>query len=134
MGGLRKYRLGLMLALNLGVQATGATAQTADPLYPFATCTGRLSALVEHQWMMSDPGSDASAAVRDSLSALTEAVLAEGQRRQAMEWRLNAKIAAAGLLNRATFVSDSVQAARASQRAAAMIEACRALVLAPNGA
>ncbi len=66
MGGLQKHLFSLTLSLILLCQALVASAQTnpSDPLYLFATCTGRLSAMVEHQWLLSDPGSDETATLR----------------------------------------------------------------------
>jgi hypothetical protein len=131
MGGLRNHLCRLILGLTLVFQAATTSAQSnlSDPLYLFASCTGRLSAMVEHQWLIGDPGSDGTAALRDGMVQLMDAAMAEGQAQQAMAWRLEAKVAAAGLFNRALFSQNPAVAAWSRQRAMTLIEECRALIL-----
>lgn len=135
MGSVRKHLFRLSLGLTLAVQAPGASAQTspADPLYLFATCTGCLSAMVEHQWLLSDPGADETATLRADMLQLMDAAMARGRAQQAMAWRLEAKVAAAGLLTRATFGQDPATSAWSKRRALALIEECRALILQNGG-
>lgn len=136
MGGLRNHLCRLILGLTLVFQAATTSAQTnpSDPLYRFATCTGRLSAMVEHQWLMSDPKSDATAALRDDMVQLMDAAMADGQAQQAMAWRLEAKVAAAALLRRAAFGQDPALARWSQRRAVELVDGCRAIILAGGGA
>lgn len=57
------------------------------------------------------------------------ALLAAWQAQQAMAWRLEAKVAATALLNRAMFSHDPAVAAWSRQRALTLIEECRGLIL-----
>lgn len=112
-----------LAALTVGFVA-GSPA-TADPLLrDFSTCAGRLSALVEHQWLVDGPASESTARQRDAMLALVEAVLPPDQAPRAMQWRIEAKAAQAALLTRASFAQDRVAADRADH----LVQECMALV------
>lgn len=130
MGSLRKYLSRLFPGLILLLQTTAPFAQTTptDPLYLFATCTGRLSALIEHQWLLSDPGSGQTDHLRQSMIDLMEAAQPAHPGPQAMAWRLEAKVAAAALLQRATFGTTPAHQAMAQRQINALIAGCRALL------
>jgi hypothetical protein len=109
----------------LAVGFAGCGPASADPLLrEFSICAGRFSALVEHQWMVDGPASDASAGTRDSLLALVEAVHDPGMEATAMGWRIEAKVAQKALLQRAHFAKDGV----AEKRAAELLQVCAALI------
>lgn len=98
----------------------------------FATCAGRLSALMEHQWLHDGPASEGTRALRDAFVDLTDAAgaaaVAEGlAAHQAMAWRVEAKAAAAGLLAQAAFGPPDRRAG-AERMAAARIAECRGLL------
>ena len=112
-----------LAALAVGLVAHSPA--TADPLLrEFSVCAGRYSALVEHQWLMDGPASEASAGKRDSLLALIEAVEGPGQHEAALSWRINAKVAQKALLQRAYFGRDAV----AKKRSAQLLQACADLI------
>ena len=97
----------------------------ADPLLrEFAICTGRYSALVEHQWLVDGPASEVSARQRDNLWALAEAVVGPGQAATAMNWRIEAKVAQKALLDRAWFAADRA----AERRSAQLLQGCADLI------
>ena len=122
MGGLRT--LLLWFALVLPVSA-GPGALPTDPLTHFATCTGRLSALVEHQWRTDGPASEDTARQRDAMADLLAAVTPPDAAIPAMALRLEAKAAHAALLAQAHRSGD-----RAAQvQALRLIEPCRAMLL-----
>ena len=127
MGSLRNQRCRLIAGLIALAQTMPAAAQTlsADPLYLFATCTGRFSALIEHQWLVSDPASDQTARLRSAMIDLVEAASPAGPAPQVMQWRLEAKVATAGLLQRAHFGPTPQQKALANRQIAALIGTCR---------
>ncbi|NBZ87713.1 hypothetical protein [Stagnihabitans tardus] len=72
-----------------------------DELRTFATCTGRLSALMEHQWLMQDPAADLTKRQRDAFADLVQAVALDPAR--AMSMRIEAKAATAAALQAADF-------------------------------
>ena len=109
----------------MAVGFAGGGPASADPLLrEFAVCAGRFSALVEHQWLVDGPASDASAGMRDSLLELVEAVEGPGMAATVMGWRIEAKVAQKALLQRAYLAKDAV----AERRAAELLQACAALI------
>ena len=134
MGGLRTILLpALLCALAAPVAAQADTDIPDNPLYYFATCAGRMSALMEHQWLVDGPASDITkarrAAVLDVLASLTP----PGSEVQVMAWRVEAKAAHAALL-RQTLPQTSLPArhgptpaqTRAAKRAATLLRQCEA--------
>jgi hypothetical protein len=109
----------------MAVGLAGCGPALADPLLrEFAICAGRYSAMVEHQWLVDGPSSDASAGTRDSLLALVEAVEEPGMSATVMGWRIEAKVAQKALLQRAHFAKDRVAEARAAE----LLQSCAALI------
>lgn len=107
----------------------GATGLAAAPLdRRFAACTGRLSALMEHQWLLSDPAADVTRARRDAMAGLLEAAMAPGDGPQLRALRIQAKYAQSVLLTRATFNRNPADARWAARRAQAEIAGCAALL------
>ncbi|MCU0909031.1 MAG: hypothetical protein MUF73_16695 [Rhodobacteraceae bacterium] len=128
---------GILLAL-LASFASPARAGDGLPDAPrdllrlFATCTGRLSALMEHQRLFDGPGSEVTARLRDDLADLAGALagaVPDLPDHQAMAWRVEAKAAAAGLFAQGAF-GQADRRAQAQEMAAARVAECRALL--PN--
>ena len=113
----------LLTAMAVGFAGCGPAS--ADPLLrEFSICAGRYSALVEHQWTVDGPASDASARTRDSLLALVDAVEEPGMGAAVMAWRIEAKVAQKALLQRAHFAKDAVAEARAAE----LLQVCADLI------
>lgn len=112
MGALRTLACTLSLGFALLGAAPAAIAET-DPLRMFAVCAGRLSALMEHQWLTDGPASEETARSRAAMLSLVEAILPPEAAPRALNWRIEAKAAQAALLARATFAADPVAARRA---------------------
>lgn len=111
-----------LAVLTLGMCNAPAAA---DPLLrDFAICTGRYSALVEHQWLVDGPASEQSARVRDALWSLVDALATPEEARAAMGWRIEAKAGQRALLARAWFDGD----AGAKKRSAQLLQACADLI------
>lgn len=94
----------------------------------FASCAGRLSAVMEHQWLMSDPGAKVTEIRRQTMISLLEAVINAGQGREVLNWRIDAKQAQSVLLTRATFNDDPADAHWAHTRAETELAACTGLL------
>lgn len=90
----------------------------ADRLASFATCTGQLSAFMEHQWLMQDPGADATRIQRD---AMAEFLQATGDARKAMGLRVEAKAAMASALQAADLGGHPERKARLLRQIAACL-------------
>ncbi|SLN35146.1 hypothetical protein AQS8620_01195 [Aquimixticola soesokkakensis] len=95
----------------------------------FATCAGRLSAQMDHEWITAPERADATREARGQMIALLQAVMPQGGGADVMALRIDAKVAHGRLLARTRFSSDPAQIRWAMQRAAAEIDACRALLL-----
>lgn len=97
----------------------------------FAICTGRLSALMEHQWMTDGPGSEETALRRAGFASLVEAVLPDSglEGRAVLALRIEAKMAHAMLLQQASFGTDPVRRAWAQSRAVQLIAQCDGMLL-----
>ncbi len=127
MGGLRKFLVAAALA---SAAPAGAASPPLDPLtLDFATCAGRLSALMEHQWLLGDPASDTTEAHRAAMVELLDAVMPLGAEATVLSHRLFAKSAMAKLLARAERDVSSGSRHWARSRAEAEIAACEGLML-----
>lgn len=107
-----------------------APAEASDDLATtFATCTGRLSALMEHQWLMSDAAADATRARRAQMEALLLSVMQPGAGERTLARRIDAKAAMAALLARVDFNDNPADSAWAATRVELQISACDSLLL-----
>ncbi|WP_213546854.1 hypothetical protein [Vannielia litorea] len=116
----------MALAGLLAVLSTPARAEPLDMV--FAACTGRFSALMEHQWLIPTPEVDTTTRRRAAMISLLEAVMPAGRGREVLARRIEAKHAQAVLLTRATFNDDAEDAQWAATRAEAEIASCAALL------
>jgi hypothetical protein len=133
MGGLRTT-LGVLLLAGSPAFAGGVPLSPSQRLEVFATCAGRLSALVEHQWLVDPAASDATAAQRDGFGDLVDAVLPDAlawgvPQPMAMHWRVSPKAAQRELLTLASFGTDPGRAARARELAAARLAECDGVLI-----
>lgn len=121
MDGLRAFAC---LALPLLAQPVAAEDAA---LRLFATCTGRLSAMMEHQWLTDGPASEATQRARDAMEGLVQAATPAGEEARVMGWRVEAKVAQKALLARAAFGGSGRDVAE--KRAEALLADCRGLLL-----
>lgn len=102
MGRLRNIVFGLCWAFSVPVLSLHAQSlPSTDLMRLFATCTGRLSAMMEYQWLVQDPGASDTEARRDAMAELLAAAMPVDGAARAMDLRLQAKAAEAQLLLRA---------------------------------
>lgn len=129
MGGLRNLiratALFCALAAPVAAQAEGDVPD--DPLRFFATCAGRMSALMEHQWIVDGPASDVTKAQRAELLDLVAALTPPGQESRVMGWRVAAKAAHAALLSQARH-GDAAATVRAARQALSLQDQCMAVL------
>lgn len=125
MSGLRKLTLGFGIWLG-----TLGAAGAAEPLFEtFAACAGRFSAELEHAWLMGTQDFTETSHRRTQFVSLVEAATPHDLRRRALEVRIDAKMAHAQVLTRATFSTQPSQQVWAAQRAAASLRHCEDLLL-----
>jgi len=121
--GLETFLAVFMLGV---VPAPGA----ADPLLrEFAVCAGRLSAVMEDQWMFDGPASEQTADELAAVVSLIDASMPTGAGRQVMAWRIDAKVAQRALLHQARFARDTRLVETAAARAEALAANCRSMIL-----
>lgn len=119
-----------VLALVCAGLPTSATADQQDELTRhFARCTGQLSALMEFQWLMSDPAADQTETDRARMIDLLRATMPANTGRETLAMRINAKHAFTGLLTRSHFNDDPDDIAWAQSRIAREVANCRGLLL-----
>lgn len=97
-------------------------------LHLFAGCTGRLSAQMEHHWLMGRPAEEIQAQ-RSAMITLLDAIQPPDQGKHVLQIRIGAKFAHAALLQRATFNEDASDADWAAARAEVELAHCASLVL-----
>ena len=125
MGGIKTYLpIGLIAFLTLTNPAI-VKSDIVNPLYHFASCAGRLSAQMEHEWLLAKNEPSMTEHHREAMLDLLQATMRDGDGRQVLAWRIDAKAAHASLLTRATFKGDSW----AAQRAIQMVQACTSIMM-----
>ncbi len=110
-------------AMNPAAAAQTGLAQT------FASCAGRLSATMEMQWILSDPNADRTQSQRAAMIELLESVTPDGAAAGLLNIRIDAKMAHAALLTRASFGNDPAVKAWAAQRAELELATCLEMML-----
>ena len=128
MSGLRTF-LALMALVLPAPPALALPATDASPILAFADCTGRLSAQMEHQWIVDPPASDLTRSQRGRMIELLEAAMLPEDGRRVLIRRIEAKMAQAQLLTRARYDAHPGQAARAQALADRQLSACLSLLL-----
>lgn len=94
----------------------------------FASCVGRLSAVVEHEWNAAGAVSRTTAARRDAVVQIVAAILPQDRSRDALYWRNAAKEAQSNLIARANSASDAADAAWAQSQARRLEQECTSLL------
>ncbi len=119
----------LVVATGIALCQTTPSTAADDVLRMLASCTGRLSAQLEHQWLLQDPDADRTEHARETMIDLLDAVTDPETARQALHLRIMAKEAQSRLLMRAMFNGDQADAAWARRRAENQVSACAGLLL-----
>jgi len=105
------------------VLATQNLAQT------FAGCVGRMSAELEHAWLIGTASADRIEGQRLTFLSLLDATLPPGMEGDALNRRIEAKLAHASLLTIATFSDHKARAAQARLRANWHLSQCNEMLL-----
>lgn len=128
MGGLKTFCFGLVVTVFAGATAHADTAFRDH----VANCVGRLSAQLEHQWLVSDEDAGQTEILRNSLADILEAITTAETARSVLSRRINAKNAHSSLLTRAAFNSDPRDARWANKRAQQGLRECDGIALVPE--
>ncbi len=121
--------------LAFGFASVDGSVADAHPLDPeqqlrtFATCAGRLSAVMEYQWMFDGAASEQTKAQRAAVIDLVHAIMPPERGRDVLHWRISAKQAQSALLTRATFNENADDATWARRQADRFARECTGLLL-----
>ncbi|WP_172299826.1 hypothetical protein [Pseudoruegeria sp. HB172150] len=127
--GIKRTTCAGAAVILLSLPAAASAAQSFDLVREFANCTGRYSALMEHQRLLYDPASGRTEARRNSFADLLEAVQPREAGREVLTWRIEAKVAQAALFRAADFATDDRTRRDAQTLADRHIAACDMLIL-----
>jgi len=119
----------IVATILISLSTAGPGQAEAGLLGTFAACAGRLSAQMEHEWLLGLPSSDRTQSERDGMVGLLETVATAQTAPAALNIRIEAKHAQAELLTRATFGRDDRLAKWAALRAETAMAECRSLLL-----
>ncbi|MEM6759056.1 MAG: hypothetical protein AAF601_06215 [Pseudomonadota bacterium] len=114
----------MWICLGLASQA-GATDELS---HTFAGCAGRMSAEMEHAWLMGDDPVQAEAE-RLSFLSLLEATMQPADGHAVLAHRIESKLAQASLLTIGTFHDDNTRARHARLRSVWHVTQCRDILL-----
>lgn len=126
MGGLKT----IVLTICIAVSAAIASASTANlQLRNFANCVGRMTAELEHAWLMNDSDAALLEQQRSQVAELLAAIMPRDLGRTVLGWRVDARAAQRALLMQASFASDADDAEWAASTAAQYRADCTGFLL-----
>ena len=109
---------------------TPGYATTGDSqLRTFANCAGRLTAQLEHAWLMHDDSAETIEDQRAQVVELLSAIMPQEAGRDVLNWRIDARAAQRALLQRATFTQDPSEAEWAGNLAQQYVADCTGFLL-----
>lgn len=123
----------LSYAASFTCLATTAAKPDEDLLRRVTDCVGRLSAQIEHHWLLSDKPTEQIEVQRAHLVDILDALVTPNSATQILSKRIDAKMAHATLLTQAAFSEDERQAAWAEKRAKQELLQCGTILLQPSG-
>lgn len=134
MSSLRTLIVGFIALVGLTAPAVSLPHSPSARVQLFATCAGRLSALEEHQRMFDGPASEQTAQHKAMFDEIISALMPDARAyglpgRQALAWQIEAKMAHAVLMQRATFSTDPRAKERAQIASQARLSQCQGLLL-----
>ena len=133
MGALKTFLCGALVALVTASASEAAPAQTAERVRLFASCAGRLSATIEHGWLIDRSDGSTAQRQRRGFEDLIAAILPDARAAgldgpRILHQRIAAKFAQARLLQTASFHRDTRRAARARMLAEQELARCTAIL------
>ncbi|WP_375173579.1 hypothetical protein [Pseudooceanicola sp.] len=123
----RLCTLALVFGLVAPATGTAASDEISNPLMVFAACAGRLSAEMEHKWLVAE-NPDEVTRQRAAMIDLVDAIRPPERGREVLARRIEAKFAQAALLQRALFSTDEAEARQAATLARAARHRCLYLI------
>lgn len=125
MSSLRTQALRALVILGL----SGPAMADDTMLRLFAGCTGRISAEMEHAWLVNDTRADALQAQRVQFVSILEAIVPPERARDMLNYRIDTKLAHSAILTTARFGTDARRADMAKKQALSLVRQCQSLLL-----
>lgn len=133
---LHAHLMGVLKTFGFASLCTLFAATAAKPeedlLRRVTDCVGRLSAQIEHHWLLSDQPTDGIETQRAHLVDILDALVTPETARQVLSNRIDAKMAHASLLSHAAFSEDDRRARWAEKRAKQEFVQCGTILLQPT--
>ena len=111
--------------------AVTAAKPEEDLLRRVTDCVGRLSAQIEHHWLLSDLPTEQIETQRAHLEDILDALITPDRATRVLSNRIDAKLAHASLLTQSAFSSDDRRARWAEKRAEQELLQCGRILLQP---
>lgn len=121
----------LVCAVSLTCLATTAAKPDEDLLRRVTDCVGRMSAQIEHHWLLSDQPTEQIEMQRSHLVDILDALTSPDSATRILSNRIDAKMAHAALLTQAAFANDGRRAKWAEKRAEDELALCGTILLKP---
>lgn len=125
MGSLKTRAIAALLCAS----SAAPSLAERDLVLTFAGCTGRISAEMEHAWLLSDPRADELQSQRARFVSILDAILPADRAREALSHRIEAKVAHAAILSDAQFGTDPRRSKLAKRRAQTDVQICKTMLL-----
>lgn len=119
----------LCLLLMLGQPSFAQVSTPEGQLRTFAYCAGRLTAQLEHQWLLQSDQSTKTERQRAEIVMILQAMATQDRGRDVLGWRTEARAAQRALLERATFATDPEDAKWAGEMAESYLLECTGFLL-----
>lgn len=111
--------------------AATAAKPDEDLLRRVTDCVGRLSAQIEHHWLLSDQPTEQIETQRAHMEDILDVLVTPDTATRILSNRIDAKMAHATLLTQAAFSKDDRRAAWAEKRAKQELSQCGTILLEP---
>ncbi|MEP2889906.1 hypothetical protein [Tateyamaria sp.] len=111
------------------VGLTGAAHANDDLVLVFAGCAGRMSAEMEHAWLVNDARADTWQTQRQRFVGILQAIMPRDRARETLSHRVEAKLAHSAILTTAKFGTDPRRSRLAKKQARIQVQSCQAMLL-----
>ena len=119
----------MICGVLVAVCFSGPAAARDDLLLVFAGCAGRISAEMEHAWLLRDGRADALEGQRRRFVSLLEAIMPPDRAREVLSRRVEVKLAHAATLTTASFGTNLRMSELARHQAARQVQSCQTMLL-----
>lgn len=123
------YTLAVFVAQLIGTPQASAETQFSDPTRQFATCAGRMYALLEHHWLIAPDKVAETQALHMHFSDLVDATMSPERSREILTTRVEARMSFRKMLEASKFSKQTEQNLWLEHRVTQLITQCRSMLL-----